>query len=234
MSILAEAYLYESTERKVLVLRGTIMRVREEIERKKEEGVDVDREYRVTRQFSLMDPVTPTEFMEDTQEYADKVMAHVELIKSLVPKHYEMDPETEDLLFDGTRLLAGMKVLIDNDGMRIRPIESDLEDDSQITKAKKYNRWCTVDEIRYGPQFVHFIGIYDDGSKVKWSEPLGMSWYVKKDSIPTAEKQKEEDEKLVADMEVIIRDGIDKVWRGTWDNIPEAAKKISLQILDIL
>lgn len=232
MSIIAEAYLYENKDSKVLVLRGTIMRVREEIERKKEEGVDVDREYRVTQRFSSKEPVTPTKFMAETQEYADKVMAHVEMVKSLVPKFYEMDPKTEDLLFDGTRLLNGMKVLIDNNDVRVRAIESDLEEDWQITKAKKYNRWCTIEEIRYAQHFIHFVGVYDDGSKAKWSEPISLSWYIKKDSIPTAEKEKAEDEKLVADMATIIREGMAEVWNGNWDS--EYAKRIALRILDIL
>jgi hypothetical protein len=94
---------------------------------------------------------------------------------------YDMNPATDDLLFDGTELRDGMVVIPESKYLRER-------------SGSRGNQWCRAtrvtmrqSEIKGAPvEFVEFIGVYADGFKAKLSMGTVNSWIVKKDSIPDA------------------------------------------------
>lgn len=101
-----------------------------------------------------------------------------------VPKFFEMDPETDDLLFDGYDLKRGMVVLIATDYCRqdmnqaLEPFEKE--------NADRFNRWCTVLNIPQTSEgHVAFIALYDDGTKKKIVVPTTHAWYVRKTTMNT-------------------------------------------------
>lgn len=113
-----------------------------------------------------------------------------ENVMEFVSKYFEMDPETDDLLFDGTLLEVGMRVLIEADSKRAPIHEGKPFNDHD--RARKYNRWVTVSEFRrYGLE-IAFIGIFDDGTKKKFAEDFMYAWYVKKDSMTSVEEDESE------------------------------------------
>lgn len=99
-----------------------------------------------------------------------------------VDQYYEMDPKTEDLLDNGSCLIDGMKVLIENPSLR----QSVCEDMSAATTsvARITNRWTTIENVKIIGSSVSFIGIYEDGVKRKRRHNIQSAWLVKKDSIP--------------------------------------------------
>jgi hypothetical protein len=117
------------------------------------------------------------------------------LNEEYVDKYYLPNLEEETLLFDGTYLREGMRVLAANFEYR-----RDLADLSLLTdnpseyraeefRLKELNRWCTVGQIgketegsRF--QFINFIGTYDDGMVIKRTASLNAPWIVKNDTIP--------------------------------------------------
>lgn len=110
----------------------------------------------------------------------------VEIPSELVPQFYEMDPETEDLLFDGTLLQPGMVVLIEAPELRM-PLEfADAAPlaPEQMDVAKLNNRWTkiVIAEIHSGD--VSFIGEFADGTRRKRSTPVRYAWLVKRNSLP--------------------------------------------------
>lgn len=103
---------------------------------------------------------------------------------NFVEQFYEMNPDTEDILFDGTELRDGMVVLIENDSSRENLGTVSLSGGAMLTKALVNNRWCTVSNIRIENSLVYFIAEYENGIKKKrWTSDT-YAWYVKKDSIP--------------------------------------------------
>lgn len=106
---------------------------------------------------------------------------------TFVPKHYQMDPETEDMFIDGSELLPGMIVLIASDRMRMNI--GDPDDGYNYTQAMRWNRWFKVIETnaRYvagSGTVIEIVGEYEDGVKMHNRVGLHEGWYVKKDSIP--------------------------------------------------
>lgn len=99
------------------------------------------------------------------------------------PKYYTMDPETEDLLSDGTLLKNGMVVLIENDENRTT-IQAELGE-SNSARAFRWNRWSTVSNVAVIDSYVSFIAVYTDGTKRKLAAGVDDAWYVKLDSIPS-------------------------------------------------
>lgn len=128
--------------------------------------------------------------------YAKKIVSDVfgsgmpgihETESEFVEKYYEMDPETEDLLDNGTLVVDGMKVLIEEPNMR-QHISNNLELTS-LDNARKMNRWATVLESKIkrkaeGETTLSFVALYDDGIKRKMIVPVRYAWLVKKDSMP--------------------------------------------------
>lgn len=106
-------------------------------------------------------------------------------INEYVDKYYEMDPETEDVLHNGTLVVDGMKVLIEDPSLR-QEMDGDMSA-YDIYHARKKNRWATVESSKvehHGHPVLTFIGAYEDGVKMKVVEDVNCAWIVKKDSIP--------------------------------------------------
>lgn len=113
-------------------------------------------------------------------------------VKECVQKYFEMDPKTEDLLFDGTHLRNGMTVLIEDpeekqDFDSANASRTDPAARGIMWRARKLNRWCTVSNLLVEGDFALFVGIYEDGGKMKRMHEVDSSWFVKKDSIPAEE-----------------------------------------------
>lgn len=104
---------------------------------------------------------------------------------TIYPKFYSMDPETEELLFDGFELKDGMVVLIESPLMRGDLSAAD-SNEAEMASVLANNRWCTVSNIYNHRKMVEFVGTYGDGSKRKRTQGVRWAWLVKKDSIPTA------------------------------------------------
>jgi len=103
------------------------------------------------------------------------------LVSGIVPKFYTMDPKTEDLLSEGKQLSNGMKILIENPGERGRPEE--MDQDWMRERVMVVNRWCTVSDMKVVGRNLSFVGVYDDGVKVKRSYSTDAAWLVKIDSL---------------------------------------------------
>jgi hypothetical protein len=109
-------------------------------------------------------------------------------LRGMVGKYQGMNPETEDLLMDGTELRVGMIVLVES-FMRAGLTEMD---DENYEWARRANRWCTVatvpqiERVRYKTtdDTVVFMGVYEDGTKARRSYMKSTAWLVKKSSIP--------------------------------------------------
>lgn len=109
------------------------------------------------------------------------------MIKEFVDKYYEMNPETDDLLFSGYDLANGMVVLTENYKRRIdvsKGFDALLE--GYKPEALKWNRWMTVSQLKInkGDQLVGFIAIYPDGTKRKVMLSVDDAWIVKVYSLP--------------------------------------------------
>lgn len=117
------------------------------------------------------------------------------------PKNYELDPETEDLLFDGSFLRDGMVVMVERPSIRIRNTKRDLIGFGCLEEAKKYNRWCRVEDVYlHDDETVSFIGVYEDGTKRKFRVDSSHAWFVKKDSI-LVDSKREQGEKAGEELE---------------------------------
>lgn len=119
----------------------------------------------------------------------DQITPEVET-EQFVSKYYEMDPETDDLLFDGTKLKNEMRVLIASPSLRHETVQRVMTDRA-LYDLRGDNRWCFVSEIEVTPRqsyqnegTVSFVALYDDGTKRKRVFSLSHAWIVKKDSIP--------------------------------------------------
>lgn len=108
-----------------------------------------------------------------------------------VPRYYRMNPKTEDLFTDGKGLVNGMVILVENPDSRAIIKSTEMED-WEYDRALVLNRWCTVSELNVVGGALIFVGVYEDGVKIKRNMSLYDSWLVKKDSLPDdfAEKMK--------------------------------------------
>ena len=113
-----------------------------------------------------------------------------------VDKFYEMDPQFEDLLPDGTYLQDGMVVLVEDSFIRADPSN---DNKYEIERARETNRWATVSHIKVMKRWEHddmgrvlgessplvsFVATYGDGTKKKRSYDASYAWIVKLDSMP--------------------------------------------------
>lgn len=103
----------------------------------------------------------------------------------LVDTDYMMNPETDDLLFDGCMLKNGMNVLIEAPHMRAA-VRSGYTVESEKRLAVERNRWAIVSELRVVGDQVAFIATYADGVKLKRTHSINEAWLVKIDSVPEA------------------------------------------------
>ncbi len=114
---------------------------------------------------------------------------------AFVDRYYEMDPETEDVLDNGTLIVDGMKVLVEDPTYRV-DIEKHLST-AEVVRARMRNRWATVEGSKVfvdagEKPLLTFVGVYEDGVKRKWSIPTSYAWIVKTDSIPRLDIRDEE------------------------------------------
>jgi hypothetical protein len=101
------------------------------------------------------------------------------------PRYREMDPTTEKLLFDGSRLRNGMVVLYASPESRVEVREGMNE--GELDTARERNRWFIVSELTISigsPGSVAFIATYFDHTERKIEETMSSPWLVKRDSIP--------------------------------------------------
>lgn len=108
-----------------------------------------------------------------------------------VDQYYRMNPETEDVLFDGTYLRDGMRVLIEDPYKRANTPTKLFPSDDVLHELLVNNRWCVVSQaaITPGGHYVNFVGVYDDGTKTKRMNERSNAWIVKLDSIPPVVEQ---------------------------------------------
>lgn len=101
------------------------------------------------------------------------------------PQYREMDPATEKLLFDGSRLRNGMIVLFGSPELRVGIREEMSEDVLELARTR--NRWAIVSELEISvgkSGGVAFIATYADHTERKIVGPMFWPWLVKRDSIP--------------------------------------------------
>lgn len=95
----------------------------------------------------------------------------------MVDKWYEMDPDTEDLLYDGGELMDGMFVLLENPEMRV-DVREELTDE-ELFRARRTNRWMQISRVKVTDKHVSFMAEFEDGVKSKLEFPVDESWIVK-------------------------------------------------------
>ena len=96
-------------------------------------------------------------------------------------KYYEMDPNTDDLLFDGTLLRNDMIVVVGDE--QFRGDTTAEMTPSNAERIKMFNRWCMVSNLVVGREQIAFIATYDDGTKRKIVCDVRWPWLVKLNSI---------------------------------------------------
>jgi len=110
------------------------------------------------------------------------VAEFVKKINDFVPKFYEMDPETEDLLPSGKHLANGMVVLLAEPDRR-HSISGETQD-WILDRLRGDNRWCRVSHLTIkGSTTVSFVGTYNDGTKRLREFSIDAPWLVKLDSV---------------------------------------------------
>ncbi len=93
-----------------------------------------------------------------------------------VSKYTEMNPEFEDMMFDGSGLENGMIVLANSD-MRRDVSEPLLPAD--FHHARKFNRWCEVSNLVKNASGISFLATYEDGTKHRIDLSLNHAWIYK-------------------------------------------------------
>jgi hypothetical protein len=117
-----------------------------------------------------------------------------------VPRYFDMDPTTDDLISRGDKLKNGMVVLLEADILRGNPNArpGSTMYDYETKKSKESNRWCMVTELEvrssrdngYTNKLVEFVGVYSDGTKRKRTYGNDYAWFVKLDSFPDYQANK--------------------------------------------
>jgi hypothetical protein len=120
---------------------------------------------------------------------------------NFVQKYYRMNPEIEDILFDGTELENGMKVLIEDQNFRQNITLATAMNPEAFDNALRMNRWMEVQNVTVKDNIVEFIGRYDDNTKSKHRFALRTAWLVKKDSILDPTEYQELAEYAAADVQ---------------------------------
>ncbi len=97
--------------------------------------------------------------------------------REFVPRYYQLNPETDHLLFDGNELVDGMIVLLEDPGHR--GVDEPMGE-ATASARQMCNRWTQVSRLVNDGETVRFIGIYADGSQRKWVRPIEDAWLCKK------------------------------------------------------
>jgi hypothetical protein len=112
-----------------------------------------------------------------------------EIVKTFVPKYFEMDPKTDILLSSGNCLQDGMVVLLESNENRIDlDAYADLLRNGSakvLEECLRWNRWMTISMCHVTNNgVVDFIATYEDRTQKKIRVDCIRAWYVKIDSIP--------------------------------------------------
>lgn len=97
---------------------------------------------------------------------------------TFVDKYYEMLPDHEDLVFDGTLLRDGMTVLVGDERFRQDTTDTGLTE-RQKELARRFNRWATISHVHSDGDYVAFMAVYDDKTKKKIVVDIAWPWLVK-------------------------------------------------------
>lgn len=105
------------------------------------------------------------------------------------PQVYFMNPETDDVLPDGTHLKEGMIVLIEYDNHREDTKAENVWTPLERKRAMRYNRWCLVTNVELLPEagMVRFVAVYADGFKAQRTHSVEAAWLVKLESLEDIE-----------------------------------------------
>ena len=104
------------------------------------------------------------------------------VLEGFVPKYYEMDPATEELVY-AYQLVGGMRIL--NAEQRVRTSltsETMMYSDDGLANARRHNRWMTVQHgsvHKVHDNDISFIGVFDDGTKQVFHDHRCSGWLVK-------------------------------------------------------
>lgn len=102
-------------------------------------------------------------------------------VAGMVDKWYEMDPETEGVLFDGTEIKIGMVILPENPDMRVDVREE--FSDKDLYRAHRTNRWFRVVRLQRVGSVVLLLAEYEDGMQTKLEIAITESWLFKLASV---------------------------------------------------
>lgn len=184
---------FEENDQEVIVVTGNIIKLVQGDKKMDQNQLSAMTFRRVKEAISKV--ALGSDFGDDrittvAEDYANRIVSDVFGGKSkfevrssqFVDKYYEMDPETEDVLDNGSLVIDGMKVLLEDPAFR-QKIHEDMAP-YEISAARVTNRWATVENRKLIGANISFIAVYGDGIKRKVSLAVEHAWIVKKDSIP--------------------------------------------------
>lgn len=109
----------------------------------------------------------------------------IEIPTDLVDQFYVMNPEEEDLLFDGSLLQSGMIVLVEDPKMRMSiPENIDEMDPEERYVAETTNRWSEVITVQNVLGGIGLAMRFGDNTQRKRSIEKDYAWIVKRNSRP--------------------------------------------------
>ena len=99
----------------------------------------------------------------------------------IVDADFKMDPETEELIPNGTMLKEGMEIISYHRDLLvdIRSINSEKHEE-EFVELLVNNRWCTIEKLKIEGDEVKFVAIYADGPRILRQVHIGYPWIAKK------------------------------------------------------
>lgn len=149
------------------------------------EGDDVSYMESVSRELealkALTNPVVREQLLKAFQEEKILPLAFVE-------QNYEMNPETEELLKDGSYLRDGMIIL---DAQPNRRASTTRDEEGEIPnwireRILERNRWFVISDVDISTKYgtVQFTSTFADGRRRRSERPLNIAWLVKSKTAP--------------------------------------------------
>ena len=148
-----------------------------------------------------------------------------------VDQYYLMNPQKEELLFDGHYLSDGMVVLIANPKHRSALVNIE-KSPSRFYNALMMNRWAKISNVHVvnptdssGDVYVEFVATYQDETQFKHRWSVSESWFVDKSSLLTLETYQSESNRPVK----VFRDEYFQItlWlTGHSKNLEEAEERV--------
>jgi len=90
-----------------------------------------------------------------------------------IHQHYVMNPEQEHILFDGTELFDGARVVVEDPTVRG---PDSIHSPMDAHRRDKWNRWVTVSRLTITEHGIAFIGTFADGTQQKFEADLSTAW----------------------------------------------------------